>query len=62
MLGFVVGPMLEENIRRTMLTSGGDASVFVTRPIAATMFAIAGLLLLSMLLPAFTKRREQLAE
>ncbi|NTF08920.1 tripartite tricarboxylate transporter permease [Agrobacterium rubi] len=62
MLGFVVGPMLEENIRRTMLTSAGDPSVFVTRPIAATMFAVAALLLVSMLLPAFTKRREKLTE
>jgi len=62
MLGFVVGPMLEENIRRTMLTSNGDPSVFVTRPIAATMFALTALLLLSMLLPSLSRKREMLAE
>jgi putative tricarboxylic transport membrane protein len=62
MLGFVVGPMLEENMRRAMLVSQGDPSIFVTRPIAATMFAITILLLLMMALPSFVKKRDVLAE
>ncbi|QKV20165.1 tripartite tricarboxylate transporter permease [Oricola thermophila] len=37
LLGFVLGPMLEDNFRRTMLLHGGDFSVFVTRPISATL-------------------------
>jgi TctA family transporter len=62
MLGFVVGPMLEENIRRTLLLSQGDPSVLVTRPIAAGMFVIAALLLLAMLLPGLKSKRAVLEE
>jgi putative tricarboxylic transport membrane protein len=62
MLGFVVGPMLEENIRRTLLLSQGDPSVLVTRPIAAGMFVIAALLLLAMLLPSLKSKRAVLEE
>lgn len=40
LLGFVLGPMLEENFRRTMLLYGGDFGVFVTRPICAVFFAL----------------------
>ncbi|WP_420566819.1 tripartite tricarboxylate transporter permease [Thalassovita sp.] len=41
LLGFVLGPMLEENFRRTMLLNGGDFTVFVTRPISAVITIIA---------------------
>ena len=58
MLGFVVGPMLEENLRRAMLLSLGDASVLVTRPISAALYGVCALLLLAMLLPAFRRQRE----
>ena len=40
-LGFVLGPMMEENLRRALLMARGDWSVFLTRPIAATMIALA---------------------
>jgi TctA family transporter len=40
MLGFILGPMLEENFRRALLISRGDFSVFVTRPISGTLFGI----------------------
>lgn len=40
MLGFILGPMLEENFRRAMLLSRGSFSVFVTRPISATLLSI----------------------
>ena len=40
LLGFVLGPMMEENLRRTLFLSQGDPSVFVTRPISATLLVI----------------------
>ena len=58
LLGFVVGPMLEENLRRALLLSGGDATVFVTRPISATLLASCALLMVVMLLPALRRKRE----
>jgi len=56
-LGFVLGPMMEENLRRAMLLSRGDPSIFFVSPISATLLLIALLLLLSTLLPAFKKVR-----
>jgi len=38
-LGFILGPMLEENFRRALLLSRGSFSIFVTRPISATLLA-----------------------
>ena len=58
LLGFVLGPMLEENFRRAMLTSFGDATVFVTRPVSAGLLAVAVLLLAIVLLPSFRRTRE----
>ena len=39
-LGFVLGPLMEENLRRAMLIARGDATVFFTRPISAGLLAI----------------------
>ena len=61
-LGFILGPMREENLRRAMLLSRGDATVFFTRPLSATLLAGAGLLMLLVLLPAVKKQREVLKE
>ncbi len=58
-LGFILGPMMEENLRRAMLLSRGDPSVFATRPISAVLLGVALLLLLMMLLPALKKTREK---
>ncbi len=58
LLGFILGPMMEENLRRAMLLSRGDASVFVTRPISAVMLGLAGLLLLIVIAPSIRKKRE----
>jgi len=58
-LGFILGPMMEENLRRAMLLSRGDPVVFVTRPISAVLLGVALLLLLMMLAPAFKKTREE---
>jgi TctA family transporter len=43
MLGFILGPMLEENFRRSLLLSRGSFTIFVTRPISGTLLAIVGL-------------------
>ena len=59
LLGFVLGPMLEENFRRAMLLSFGDATVFLTRPISAGLLLFAVLLLLVVLLPSFRRTREE---
>ena len=58
LLGLVLGPMLEENLRRAMLTGRGDPLVFVTRPISATLLAVAALCLVLMIIPAVRKTRE----
>jgi len=58
-LGFILGPLMEENLRRAMLLSRGDPLVFLQRPISATMLAIAAFLLVITLLPAIRKTREE---
>jgi TctA family transporter len=59
LLGFVLGPMMEENLRRAMLLSRGDPTVFFTRPLSAAMLTMAALLLLLIIAPAFRKTREE---
>ena len=58
-LGFILGPLMEENLRRAMLLSRGDPIVFFTRPISATMLAIAIFLLVITLMPAIRQKREE---
>jgi putative tricarboxylic transport membrane protein len=59
MLGFILGPMMEENLRRSMMLSRGDATVFFTRPISA-VFLIAAVILLGIVLaPNIRKKREE---
>ena len=58
LLGFVLGPLMEENLRRSMVISFGDPLIFVQRPISATiLFCTLGLVLL-IVLPQFRKTRE----
>ena len=59
LLGLILGPMLEEYLRRALLISRGDWSVFVTRPLSASLLAVAGLLLIVVLLPSIKKKREE---
>jgi putative tricarboxylic transport membrane protein len=59
LLGFVLGPLMEENLRRAMLIARGDASVFFTRPISGGLLAVAILLLVLAVLPMIRKRREE---
>src|SRR5262245_9882907 len=58
-LGFILGPMMEENLRRAMMISFGDPSVFVTRPLSAAFLAAAALLLAAIALPALRAKREE---
>ena len=59
LLGFILGPMMEEHLRRAMLISKGDATVFLSRPISATMLIIALILLATVLAPAVRQKREE---
>ena len=59
LLGFVIGPMLEEYLRRAMLISRGDPMVFLTRPISATLLLLAAAALVVVLLPSVSKTREE---
>jgi putative tricarboxylic transport membrane protein len=59
LLGFVLGPMMEENLRRALLLSRGDPSVFATRPISAGLLAAAIMLVLVIAVPNIRRQREQ---
>ncbi len=59
LLGLILGPMMEEYLRRALLISRGDWSVFVTRPLSASLLAIAALLLVVVLMPSIKKKREE---
>lgn len=58
LLGFVLGPLMEENLRRAMLIARGDATTFLTRPISAGLIAVSVLLLVLAVLPMIRKSRE----
>lgn len=59
LLGFILGPMMEEHLRRAMLLGRGDATQFFTRPLSATLLAVSLLLLVVIALPAIRKKREE---
>jgi TctA family transporter len=59
LLGFVLGPLLEENLRRAMILSRGDPTTFVTRPISATLLVMALAVLVLVFMPQIRKRREE---
>ena len=61
-LVFVLGPMLEKALRRSLLHSGGDPSIFLSRPISALLLAIALALLVFPLIPKFKKKRPAFGE
>ena len=62
-LAFVLGPMMEENLRRALTLSRGDATVFVTSPICAGLLATIALILLASAAPRFRRvRREAFAD
>ncbi|HEY4316570.1 MAG TPA: tripartite tricarboxylate transporter permease [Herbaspirillum sp.] len=59
LLGFIIGPMMEEYLRRALLLSRSDPMVFVQRPISATMLGLAAAALIIVLLPSLRKKREE---
>ncbi|MEY3124099.1 MAG: hypothetical protein RLZZ573_619 [Pseudomonadota bacterium] len=59
LLGFILGPMMEEYLRRALLLSRGDWSVFVTRPLSAGLLLASALLLLVVLMPSVKSKREE---
>jgi TctA family transporter len=58
-LGLILGPMMEENLRRAMLISRGDPTVFFTNPVSAGFLIAAAVLLGIVLAPAIRKKREE---
>jgi len=58
LLAFVLGPLMEENLRRSMQVSYGDPMIFVTRPISLVLLLVAAGCLVLVLLPAFRRTRE----
>ena len=58
-LGFILGPLMEENLRRAMLLSRGDPMVFLQKPISATFIGISVVLLIIIALPALRKSRDE---
>jgi TctA family transporter len=58
LLGFILGPMMEENLRRAMRLSRGDPAIFVERPISLGLLLLALALLVAVLAPAVRKARE----
>jgi putative tricarboxylic transport membrane protein len=58
LLGFILGPMMEENFRRALQLSRGDWSTFATRPLSAGLLAASALLIIITLLPSIKNKRE----
>jgi TctA family transporter len=59
LLAFILGPLMEEYLRRAMLLSRGDPLVFLRRPISMTLLVMSTLAMLSVLLPSFSKTRQE---
>jgi TctA family transporter len=59
LLGFILGPMMEENLRRALLLSRGDWTAFITRPLSAALLIAAAAMVVIVLLPAIRSKREE---
>jgi len=59
LLGFVLGPLLEEHLRRAMILSRGNPMIFLERPISATLLVLSAIALVVVLMPAVAKKREE---
>jgi TctA family transporter len=59
MLGFIIGPMMEEYLRRALLLSRSDPVVFVSSPLSATMLTMSLVALVMVMLPALRKKRDE---
>jgi TctA family transporter len=58
LIGFVLGPLLEQHLRRALIISHGDLTVFVTRPVSLALLIIAGIAFLIAVVPAIRRQRE----
>jgi TctA family transporter len=58
LLGFILGPMMEENLRRALLLSRGDWGTFVTRPLSSGLLIASALLIVIVTLPSIRQKRE----
>ncbi|MCD1635188.1 tripartite tricarboxylate transporter permease [Martelella mediterranea] len=58
-LGFILGPMMEEQLRRSMLMSRGDPTVFLTEPISLAFLVAAAIVLALLALPSIARKREE---
>ncbi|OYU85809.1 MAG: hypothetical protein CFE45_25515 [Burkholderiales bacterium PBB5] len=59
LLGFILGPMMEENLRRALLLSRGDWTTFATRPLSAGLLVAALLMIVVVMLPSIKAKREE---
>jgi putative tricarboxylic transport membrane protein len=59
LIGFVLGPLLEENLRRAMVLSRGDVSVFIERPVSAAFLILGVLALSAMILPSIRRKKDE---
>ncbi|WAC72590.1 tripartite tricarboxylate transporter permease [Roseateles sp. SL47] len=59
LLGFILGPMMEENLRRALLLSRGDWSTFMVRPLSAGLLIAAALMVIIVMLPSIKNKREE---
>jgi putative tricarboxylic transport membrane protein len=59
LLGFILGPMMEENLRRALLLSRGDWTAFITRPLSAGLLAAAALMIIVVMLPSIKNKRQE---
>jgi len=59
LLGFILGPMMEENLRRALLLSRGDWSTFITRPLSAGLLLAALLMVVVVSLPSIKRKRAE---
>ncbi len=59
LIGFVLGPMMEEHLRRAMLLARGDPMVFIQRPISGVLLGIAAIALIAMLLPNLRRKKDE---
>jgi putative tricarboxylic transport membrane protein len=59
LLGFVLGPLMEENLRRAMRISSGDPMIFIDRPISLTLLIASVVLLVIVALPHIRSKREE---
>ncbi|HEY7657104.1 MAG TPA: tripartite tricarboxylate transporter permease [Burkholderiales bacterium] len=58
-LGYVLGPLMEENLRRALLISRGDPTVFFTRPISLSFMILTAFIMFIMIAPAVRKKKEE---